>query len=82
MTPSPGRANILLLSTIASRVEREEYRVRNGQRGVVTDCKPPCVETRESAPGSEGDADAPRFGAVTGLLSDKIEWTRDITVAS
>lgn len=55
---------------------------RSGQRGAATDCKPPYGERWESAPGSEGDADAPRFGAVTGLLSDKKEWNRDITVAS
>lgn len=60
-----------------SRVEREEYLVRSGQRGAATDCKLPCVEARESAPGSEGDADAPRFGAVIGPLSDKKEWNRD-----
>ena len=59
-----------------TRVEREEYPVRSGQRGAATDCKPPCGEGGERAPGSERDADALRFGTVTGPLSEKQEWNR------
>jgi len=51
--------------------------IRSGQRGEATDCKPPHRERRESAPGSERDADALRFGPVTSPLSEKKEWNRE-----
>lgn len=76
LTPPAPHGNILD-KTISSRVEREEYQIWPGQRGVATGCKPPCKALWECAPGSERDADALRFGPVIRLSSDKKEWNRD-----